>query len=613
MKKINKLIIGLLMLSLITQSCKKSFIAINTNPNNLNNTLPQYLFSGTTVDIGDASRGQLMARYNFMVFMQYIVPDVTDATQITARYDDPSSNSAQADAGVSYYQDYFAGIGVTLTRIEAQIDAMPAGQKATYSDLRAICEILKTYYAWQVVDIFGAMPYSQAFQADKYPLPAYDYDFTLYKTFDEQLKNAVTALKSPPPGQVALGVQDFYYGGDIPSWRAFANTLRIKIAQRYEKRDAANLASVLNDINTNFDNEIISSNTQSFGVNHSKNYDTDTDDIDAILNSYDAGFSFVEFLKSTNDPRLSLLVRQNDMGTNSAAYVNVKANADASGQAFLAQPANMVRYYGKHAFPQSLDPSYGLTGGTRSYPFTVGTGTVSLDYLSVIQGRYFVRAGGFIGNIYQSQNTALQHTDETFPTDLTTIPMRSLWLSYGNTCFMMAEIAQKSGGTALGKSAATWYNAAVQASFDQYTTVGATVGVPGAATVSIGDYLSRYPYDGTLQRIYSQAWVHLMIEPEEAYAMWKRTGYPAFVNYRAGQPTTPGNIGDGSGTAYIENLWTGSTNLVIPRRMHFGTDDAGAPLNISNVNKAISTMQAKDVSYGVSGLDTKGRIWWDQQ
>jgi hypothetical protein len=613
MKKLNKLMIGLVMLSLMSQSCKKSFIDVNTNPNNLNNTLPQYLFSGATVDIGDASRAQVMARYNFMVFMQYLVVDGTDATKITASYDDPSSNSAQADAGVSYYQDYYSGIGIALNRIEAQIAAMPADEKATYSNLNAICQILNTYYAWQVTDIFGAMPYSQAFQSAKYPLPEYDYDFTLYKTFDDQLKAAATALKSPPAGQIALGVQDFYYGGDIPSWLAFANTLRIKIAQRHEKRDAANLTTVLNDIHTNFDDNIISTNTQSFGVSHSKNYNTDTDDIDAILNVYDAGYAFVEFLKSTNDPRLGLLVRQNDLGTNSAAYINVKANADAAGKAFLAEPANMVRYYGKHAFPQSVDASYGLTGAGRFYPFTVGTGTVSLDYLSVIQGRYFVRGGGFIGNIYQSQNTALQHTDETYPTDLSTIPMRTLWLSYGNTCFMMAEIAQKSGGTALSKSATEWYNAGVQASFDQYKTVGTTIGVPNAANVSIGDYLSRFPYDGTLQRIYSQAWVHLMVEPEEAYAMWKRTGYPKFVDYRAGQPTTPGNIGDGSGTAYMENIWTGSTNLVIPRRMHFGTDDAGAPLNITNVNKAITTMQAKDISYGASGLDTKGRIWWDQQ
>ena len=299
------------------------------------------------------------------------------------------------------------------------------------------------------------------------------------------------------------------------------------------------------------------------------------------------------------------------MGTNSATYNTVLANGDASAQAFLAQPANKVRYYGKHAFPASQDPSYGLTGSGRYVPFNLGTGTTQLDYLSVIQGRYFVKNGGFTNNAAVSSVAALEHTDETFP-DPSTIKMRSLWLTYGETCFMMAEIAQKNGGTALGKSAAQWYNNGVQASFDQYVAAGTAVGVPNASSVAIGDYLTRYPYDGTLQRIYSQEWVHFLVQPEDAYALWKRTGYPKFVDYRANQPTTPGNIGDGTGTAYLENIWNGSQNLLIPRRMQFTLNDAGSSLNSTNFFNAITAMQTKDASYGASGLDTKGRIWWDQ-
>jgi hypothetical protein len=608
MKKFNKYIIGLLTLSVLAQSCKKNFIAINTDPNKIDNVLPQYLFSGATVDLDDASRPQVIARYSFMNFMQYIVPDGPTAN-LSAKYCNPTLATGP-DAGVSYYSDYYNGIGKSMHLIEANIDAIPAAQKASYANLRAICVILDTYHAWRTVDIFGAMPYTQAFNGVTFPLPAYDYDYNLYKTFDNQLKQATASLQNPPAGQVALGAQDFFYGGDIPSWLAFANTLRIKIAQRYEKRDAANLTAVLSDIQTNFSGNVIASNAQSFGVNHSQNYNNNTDDMDAILDNYNAGYAFVEFLKSTNDPRLALMVRQNDMGTNSAAYNNVVTNGDAAAQAFLAQPANKVRYYGKHAFMASQDPSYGLTGGGRYVPLNIGASTTQLDYISVIQGRYFIKNGGFTNNASVSSVIAMEHTDETFPAP-GTIKMRSLWLTYGETCFMMAEIAQKNGGSALGKSAVTWYNNGVQASFDQYSAAGADIGVPNAATITIGDYLTRYPYDGTLQRIYSQEWVHFMVQPEDAYAMWKRTGYPQFVDYRAGQPTTPGNIGDGSGTAYLENLWDGTQNLLIPRRMHFATDDAGSTLNSTNFFNAITAMQAKDAGYGASGLDTKGRIWWD--
>jgi len=613
MKKLNIYIIGLLTLSVLAQSCKKDFIGVNTNPNKLDNVQPQFLFSGATVDLDDASRSQVIARYSFMNFMQYIVPDGTNAN-LSVKYCDPTLATGP-DAGVNYYSDYYTGIGKSMNLVISNIDALPAAQASTYAELRAICVILNTYHAWRTVDIFGAMPYNQAFNPTGFPLPEYDYDYTLYKAFDSQLKQAAAVLQNPPAGQVALGNQDFFYGGDIPSWLAFVNTLRIKIALRYEKRDPANLTSVLADIQSNFKGNVISSNAQSFGVNHSQTYNDDTDDMDAILDNYDAGYAFVEFLKSTNDPRIALMVRQNDMGTNSVAYNTVLAGGDATAQAFLAQPANKVRYYGKHAFPASQDASYGLTGSGRYVTFNVGTATTQLDYLSVIQGRYYVKNGGFTNNASVSSVLSMEHTDETFP-DPSTIKMRSLWLTYGETCFMMAEIAQTSGGSALGQTATQWYNAGVQASFAQYAAAGAMVGVPNASSITIGDYLSRYPYDGTLQRIYSQEWVHFLVQPEDAYAMWKRTGYPQFVNYRAGQPTTPGNIGDGSGIAYLENLWNGTENLVIPRRMGFnlsGGTVAGSTINSANFFKAITTMQSKDASYGASGLDTKGRIWWDQQ
>jgi hypothetical protein len=45
--------------------------------------------------------------------------------------------------------------------------------------------------------------------------------------------------------------------------------------------------------------------------------------------------------------------------------------------------------------------------------------------------------------------------------------------------------------------------------------------------------------------------------------------------------------------------------------MSFTLQNAGSDLNSANLYKAITGMQAKDAAYGVSGNDTKGRIWWD--
>ena len=613
MKKVNSyIIIALTVVGLLGQSCKKEFIKINTDPTALPDVAPEFLFTGTTADFNFNTRTQLINRYTFMAYMQYIVPDGLNAN-LSANYWAPGANTGPAPS-VTYYSDYYTGVGVSMNRIIAKIDAMPATQKESYSDLRAICQVLNIYTAWQVADIYGAMPYFQAFQSDKYPLPAYDFDFTLYKTFDSTLKGSATVLNSvDPKSQAVLGKQDFFYGGDIPSWEAFANTLRIKIAQRFEKRDPANLAAVLSDIATNFSNKIISSNAQSFGYSHTQGWNTNVDDINNLLLNYDASYAFVEFLKSTNDPRTSLLLRQNDFGTNDAIFNNIKANGTPAAIVTLDSPViNTSRYWGKHAFPASEDPTYGWTGQGRFQSFKINgqTDPASLGFLSAIQTRYFLKDGGF-GGFDSRSSQSLMHTDEPY-VDKTTIQNRTLFLTYAETCFMMAEIAQK-GGNGLGQTAEQWYDAGVQASFDQYKADGITAMVPGADTTKIGDYLTRYPYNNTLQRIYSQEWVHFMTEPEEAWAMWKRTGYPQFVDYRAGQPTTPGNIGDGSGNAYLENLWDGSENLVIPRRAAFTIGNAGSVLNQANFTQAVSSLQAKNPDYGVDGNYAIGRIWWDMK
>ncbi len=611
MKKINIYIIGVILVAgILGQSCKKEMIKINTNPNSLPDVAPEYLFTGTTLDFNLTSRQQLINRYTFMTYMQYIVPDGLNAN-LGANYWSPGANKGPAPS-VSYYSDYYSGIGVSMNRIIAKIDAMPADQQTSYSNLRAICQVLNVYTAWQVVDIYGAMVYNDAFQPVKYPLPAYDYDFTLYKTFDSTLKIAATVLSSNNPKNVALGNQDFFYGGDIPSWEAFANTLRIKIAQRFEKRDPANLASVLTDISTNFNNAIISSNAQSFGYNHTQGWNTNVDDINNLLLNYDAGYAFVEFLKSTKDPRTALLLRQNDFGTNDAIYNNIQANGTAAAKTTLDSPAvNTSRYWGKHAFPASEEPTYGWTGQGRfqSFPIAGSSTPASLGFLSAIQTRYFLKDGGF-GGFDARSSQSLMHTDETYK-DKNTIANRTLYLTYAETCFMMAEIAQ-TGGNGLGQSAEQWYDAGVKASFDQYKADGITAGVPGADTATFGDYLTRYPYNPStgLAQIYSQAWVHFMTEPEESWAMWKRTRYPQFADFRPGQPS---KIGDGSGIAYLESLWDGSQYLIIPRRAAFTVGNAGSVLNQASFTTALQTMQAKNPDYGPDGSYAIGRVWWDMK
>lgn len=602
MKKITFIPLAIALLTLLTQSCKDDLQEINTSPNQLNDSRPEFLFTNATLDFNLRGRGPLLARYQgVMTYMQYVVPDAEAKEALEAPYWKPGETTGP-DPGLNYYNDYYGGFGRDLNRIVKKIDALSEAEKATYANIRAICRILDTYEAWRVADVYGAMPYSQAFQEKAFPLPAYDYNWDLYKVFDAQLKESAGVLQAANANQVALGNQDFFYGGDPVKWLKFANTLRLKIAQRYEKRDAAQLAAVLADVTNNFGGQIISTNEESFGYSNVRDWNNNVDDINTILLDYDAAYPFVEFLKSTNDPRLRFMVRENDFGPNFSGYTNVQQNGAPEAKAALTAPENQVRYWGKHAFSASADPAYGALGSIRAKTFTLTAGgTQDLGFISAIQSRLFVKNGGFGGFDARSARN-LMHTDETF-VDGSTIKMRTPFLTYAETCFMLAEIAAKTGD-ALGKSPAQWYTDGVTASFDSYKAMSLAANVSGAATVQLGDYLARYPYQG-LPSIYSQAWVHFLTQPEEAWAMWKRTGYPQFADYRVGQPSP---IGDGSGIAYLETLWTGAQNLIIPRRMPLPQPQ---DQNRANFDKAVEDMIAKDPAYGNGNPDTKGRIWWD--
>ncbi len=609
MKQINRIIFGLVILATLNQSCKKTLVDTNTNPYLVSDAGPEFLFAGATQDFNLTSRDQTSKKYGTtMTWMQYVVPDGSDAAGLAGKYWDISKTTGPGP-GFSYYNDYYNGNGRDMHRIIALIDAMPVDQKATYQGVKAMCSIIDTYQAWKVVDIFGAMPYDQAFQPDKYPLPAYNFDYDLYKIFDQQLKDAATILTNATAKQVDVSAQDQFYGGDYSKWLSFANTLRIKIAQRYEKRDAANLTSVLNDVSSNFNGNIISSVDGSFGYNQSQGWNNNVDDINVLLFSYDAAFPFVEFLKSTNDPRMNFMVRQNDFGDNYKGYINVKNNGNAAAQAALLLPENQVRYWGKHPSPASAgDPAYGSTGGDRfkSFNLTTTTNPQNLGFLSAIQTRLFLKNGGFAGFDSRSDPAIYAHDGETV-VDGKSIKMRTPYLTYAETCFMMAEIAEK-GGNGLGKSASDWFYAGVQASFDQYKALATATNVPDAANVTIGSFATSLPYMG-LPSIYSQAWVNFLLEPDEAWAMWKRTGYPQFTDVRSGDN---GKIGDGSSIAYLENLWTGSKNLVIARRDALSLSSGSQPNN-TNYQNAIQGMMAKDPAYGTKASDTYGRIWWDMQ
>ena len=479
--------------------------------------------------------------------------------------------------------------------------------------------MLLSYEQWLILDTYGAAPLTEGLKAQTERLTTPKYDLyqkaidgtPMYKKLDAMVKECVATLKASDDKQIQLKDADFFYGGDIAKWIKFGNTLRVKMAQRLEKADKAFYNSVIDEVLTSPDN-VIGSYDESCIYHHPNDYNNNTDDIQDITSRYVASRAFVAFLETYDDPRLPILVRRNGFGTGN----NNKENDDWF-DTFKKEYPNyeksykgfIDRYVGASANPDSATSEYSRNA-YMTLPYHKEDGTeanLEIRMNSQVESRFFVKNGGIRGN---NNMPARAIEDTEFMINQDKMSTFTPIITYSETCLMLAEIALKKGGAVAGKDAKAWYREGVKASMEQFRTwatnmwVTAQVNDKAANYNPITDekiaaYLDRPEFKNvTLEKIISQQWVNLFVQPEEMWATWKRTGYPKFKD----QPVPE------DGVAFLESIKSAGNALVIPRRNSLPVPN---DLNIDNYNQAVSALKS-DAKYGADVDKTEGRIWWDQ-
>lgn len=614
MKKIKYIFIVALTLFTMS-SCLDDFQKLNTDDELLGTTDPRNAFTGATENWNNNSRNHLMGKYSgVMQYMQYIV-----------NYGGPQegayvnlSKEQRPSPFVPYYGDYFGQIGLKLQYLVNNLIPLDP-EKERFQNLAAIANILETYGAWLMFDVYGAAPYTEALKlaSDGIVRPRYDLyqkDLNgkpLYKVFDEKVKANVDVLLKKDEKQYNIGKNDYFYEGDVDKWIKFANSLRIKMAQRLEKADKTFYQSVIADVLGN-KGGIISSNDESCVYHHSNDYNNNTDDMHILTYQYCASRALVNFLEMYDDPRLPLLVRRNGFGKGNNNTIN--DNMIDSLEKYVPNyksrfPQWLERYVGMSANPDSASSNW--SRGTYyeiSYKDANGTDkTLNIRHNSQIESRFYVKNGGKVG----TQITSRDKEDATYDVSQEKISLFTPLITYPEVCFMMAEISIKSGKAEGGKSALDWFKDGIRASMEQYQKWAVDMKVPSAMNENSDNYnpitsdkIDKYlnlPEFKTvsLEKIITQQWINLFMRPEEAWATWKRTGLPAFKD----QPV-PEN-----GVAFLETLATGGDKLLIPRRGVLPTPNTA---NIDNFNEAIKMLK-EDSGYGNDVNKSEGRIWWDKQ
>lgn len=620
MKTLKYLIAGACA-SLALTGCLGKFQDLNTDPEQLGTTDPLNVFTGATQNFDNCSRSHLTGKYSgTMIYMQYLVSSggASNGSYISPSMPNnhPQPNSPSYSFYYSTNGDGFGGFGLRLDYlINSVIQNNEESEK--YNDLKAVSQILLNYQQWRILDTYGAAPITEAFRAQEgIKTPRYDLyqksiDGTpMYEKIDKEVKAAIELLKASDAEQVQFGQNDFFYTGDIQKWIKFGNTLRVKMAQRLEKADAAFYNSVINEVLTSPDN-IMSSNEESCIYHHTNEYNNNTDDIQDITKSYVASAAFVNFLKAYDDPRLPILVRRNGFGDGN--------NNDENDEWFeifkkeypdykTLYPQFIDRYVGMSANPDSSNTTFNKEA-YLTLPYHKEDGTeanLEIRMHSQAESRFFVKNGGIIGN---NNMPARAIEDEEYYINQDKMHTFTPILTYSETCLMLAEIALKKGAAVAGKTAQDWFKEGIKASLEQYKTWATNMYVVAQTAetapnynpiddAKISAYLARPEFTSvTLEKIISQQWVNLYMQPDEMWATWKRTGLPAFKD----QPV-PEN-----GVAFLETIQNVGETLIIPRRNSLGTPNT---LNLDNYNTAIEALKS-DAKYGSDTDKTEGRIWWD--
>lgn len=90
--------------------------------------------------------------------------------------------------------------------------------------LSGTSKVMKAYILFTLVDFFGDVPFSEAFQGVENPSPSADDDESVYTAALGILNEAIAELKAPK----GAPANDLYYGGDAGKWLKLANTLKFR-------------------------------------------------------------------------------------------------------------------------------------------------------------------------------------------------------------------------------------------------------------------------------------------------------------------------------------------------------------------------------------------------
>lgn len=534
MKMLNKIIFCALAIASPMAGCDTEELHdLNIDPQALSTVNMNYLF--TAAQLGAASGGSegdnryIDWRTN-IGYCSYWMQHLANAGAGGLASGDKYYENVESDNAP--WESLYGGQLKNLTEVLKQTGdgGFEAGRR---KNTRQAARILRAFVFQRLTDYYGNIPYTQANAGLKgIFLPEYDTQESIYKDLLKELEEASAAI-SASNADDGFAASDMYFKGDIVKWKRWANSLMLRMAMRMSNADAATAGTYVTKalaggvMQSNADNVWVPmSETPSLWVNQngiSRAFITGDGGQSRIL-----GKTLIDALKGTDknsiiddDPRLMI-------------YTEGISNAS------ITDPLKQI------GLPNGLD-----------------AGTLDAYYATLTPP---VAAGANSALIFSMLNNKILDRAESY-----------MLMNYAEVALLQAEAKEGAIGTVSG-TAKSHYDAGVKAAMQMLTRYDASFAVSDAA---VTNYLAAYPYtDGgadARKMIGTQLWLSKFLNWWDAWADWRRTGFPVLVeiNYQ-------GNITGGK----------------IPTRLIYPSHEEAT--NSANIKAG-----------GTENLPT-AKVWWDK-
>ena len=180
-------------------------------------------------------------------------------------------------------------------------------QREEFPEIAALADIVKIACMHRITDSYGPIPYSEV--GSGAVTLAYDSQEAIYKSFFEELDNAITILTNfyeAQPSTKILENFDQIYSGNVGSWVKFANTLRLRLATRVSYVDEALYkAQAEAAINNSVGLMEEANDIAKFNKPNSGSWEYPIYIIQYSFNDAAIGATFETYLNGFNDPRIS--------------------------------------------------------------------------------------------------------------------------------------------------------------------------------------------------------------------------------------------------------------------------------------------------------------------